>query len=473
MIGDPKPYPSMRESGLPWVAKIPAHWRVVRTKYLMRETDERSKDGSETQLSMSQKHGLIESSKIEAWRMQSESHVGGKLCKTNDLVLNRLKAHLGVFAHASQDGLVSPDYTVLRLIRDDEVRFFELLLKTPEYIGKLRSSTKGIVEGFWRLYTDDFYAIKVVVPPVGEQRAILRWIDLVDRRIRSYIRAKQKLVKLLEEQKQAIIHGTVTGGVDPNARLTPSGIEWLGCVPAHWTVMPLKRAFSSMDYGISESGSDDGRIRLLSMGDIRNGNVTVPESGGVHTVDDALLLQPGDLLFNRTNSAELVGKVGLFLGAATPITFASYLVRLRPKPQNVPEYLNYLLNDRHFLQRVRREAIPSLHQSNLNPTRYGRFSIPLPPRDEQLSIVQDLKNETTAINIALDKAGREIRLLQALLLRLVADVVTGKRDVREASKAIPPEIQEPVSTAGMDELTEEDEGAIAADVEEAAEEAEA
>lgn len=123
MIGDLKPYRSMKESGVPWVAKVPAHWSVVRAKYLMRETDERSKDGSETQLSMSQKHGLIESSKIEAWRMQSESHVGGKLCKPNDLVLNRLKAHLGVFAHASQDGLVSPDYTVLRLIRDDEVRF--------------------------------------------------------------------------------------------------------------------------------------------------------------------------------------------------------------------------------------------------------------------------------------------------------------------------------------------------------------
>jgi type I restriction enzyme, S subunit len=126
-----KPYPEYKDSGVPWLGKIPKHWKILRAKYVFREIDERSTTGEETHLSMSQRYGLIDSSKIDDWRLQSESYVGGKVCKKNDLVLNRLKAHLGVFAHAPQSGVVSPDYTVFCPIRADETRFFGLVFKTP------------------------------------------------------------------------------------------------------------------------------------------------------------------------------------------------------------------------------------------------------------------------------------------------------------------------------------------------------
>ena len=126
-----------------------------------------------------------------------------------------------------------------------------------------------------------------------------------------------------------------------------------------------------MDYGISESASDSGKIPVLTMAHVHDGQVQPHNNGGVDVVDPYLLLQEGDLLFNRTNSQELVGKVGLFLGNDSPTTFASYLVRMRPNRRHKPEYLNMVLNDLTFLSHVRRESIPSLHQSNLNPTRYG------------------------------------------------------------------------------------------------------
>src|SRR5687768_6173714 len=134
MPTDLRPYPEYKDSGLPWLGQIPSHWPVLRTRYLFREVDERSMTGEETRLSMSQQHGLVESSKVEAWRLQSESGIGARLCRTNDLVLNRLKAHLGVFAHAPRIGLVSPDYSVYRPVAGVEARFFELLLKTPPYV---------------------------------------------------------------------------------------------------------------------------------------------------------------------------------------------------------------------------------------------------------------------------------------------------------------------------------------------------
>jgi type I restriction enzyme S subunit len=209
-----------------------------------------------------------------------------------------------------------------------------------------------------------------------------------------------------------------------------------------------------MDYGISESASDDGKIRLLTMGNIKQGVVEVPRSGGVDYVDDYLLIEPGDLLFNRTNSAELVGKVGLFQGSRSPVTFASYLVRMRPTQENEPKYMNYVLNGPLMLQVARREAIPSLHQSNLNPTRYGRLPIALPPHAEQVSIVHHLENVTTNLDKAISDAQREISLLREYRTRLIADVVTGKLDVRETVAELPDEAEEPVAPDEAEMLVE-------------------
>jgi len=117
---------------------------------------------------------------------------------------------------------------------------FRETLRSPACRSEPHVRAKGIVEGFWRLYIDDFYDIRVPVPPLAEQSAIVRFLDHADRRIRRYIRAKQKLIKLLEEQKQAIIHRAVTRGLDPNVRLKPSGVEWLGDIPDRWSVRRLK-----------------------------------------------------------------------------------------------------------------------------------------------------------------------------------------------------------------------------------------
>ncbi|MGB6120719.1 MAG: hypothetical protein WBG80_02330, partial [Bacteroidota bacterium] len=235
----------------------------------------------------------------------------------------------------------------------------------------------------------------------------------------------------------------VTRGLDPNVRLKPSGVEWLGDVPESWQVLPIKRAFLSMDYGISESATDEGSIRLLTMGNIKDGQVSIPESGGISTVDPELLLAPNDLLFNRTNSAELVGKVGLFKGADLNVTFASYLVRMRSKSGHDPNYLNCLLNDRSILSVVRRESIPSLHQSNLNPTRYGRLQIALPPLSEQRWILRHIKSSTGNLDHAIEVANRELGFLQEYRTHLITDVVTGKLDVRDVAESLPDEPEEP------------------------------
>lgn len=209
-----EPNVKCKPSGLDWLGHIPSHWQLLRSKYLFREVDDRSTTGSETHLSMSQKHGLVPHTQLDERRFISESYVGAKLVRCNDLVLNRLKAHLGVFAVAKQEGLVSPDYTVFRCYNGVSTRYFELLLRTPTCRTELRRRAKGIVEGFWRLYTDDFYDIRLPVPSFEEQVAIADHIDCKTANINIAIDVTHKAITRIQKYRTRLISELVLGQID-------------------------------------------------------------------------------------------------------------------------------------------------------------------------------------------------------------------------------------------------------------------
>jgi type I restriction enzyme S subunit len=163
---------------------------------------------------MSQKLGLIPSSQIHEKRLVSESYAGAKLCEKDDLVLNRLKAHLGVFALAPKNGLVSPDYTIFRPVRELDARFFEAVYRTPACRIELRKRAKGIVEGFWRLYTDDFYDIRVPVPPVDEQRHIVSQLEIDLAGVNNAITRLEREIVHLREYRTRLVYDLVTGKLD-------------------------------------------------------------------------------------------------------------------------------------------------------------------------------------------------------------------------------------------------------------------
>lgn len=207
----------LKDSGVPWLGEVPAHWSVLRSKYLFREVDTRSLRGEETHLSMSQKHGLVPSSSLTERRFMSDSYAGGKLCEAGDLVLNRLKAHLGVFALAPQAGVISPDYTVLRPIAAMAPKYFEAVYRTPACRVVLRQKAKGIVQGFWRLYTDDFYDIAVPVPPVHEQEMIVNSLaqNLVG--VQMALAQAEREIALMGEYRARLVADVVTGQLDVRA----------------------------------------------------------------------------------------------------------------------------------------------------------------------------------------------------------------------------------------------------------------
>ena len=204
-----------------------------------------------------------------------------------------------------------------------------------------------------------------------------------------------------------------------------SGVEWLGEIPAGWEVSRLKRLLRRCDYGVSETLTEGGEIRVLTMAHIQDGKVQLPEAGSINTIDSRLLLDTNDLLFNRTNSRDLVGKVGLFRNdRSDQISFASYLVRMTPRGGLDPEWLNYLLNSAGVLCLARSMALLSVSQANLNPTKYTQIDLPLPTNEEQRAIADLLDLETSRIDALIAKKERLIELLQEKRTALITRAVT-------------------------------------------------
>lgn len=429
MNGELSPYPKYKDSGLPWLGQVPSHWKCLRCKYIFREVDERSELGEETHLSMSQTHGLIPSGDLDGKRLQSESYAGGKLCRVNDLVLNRLKAHLGVFAHATQAGVVSPDYTVLRPIHGDDVVFYELVFKTPDCTAELRRSTKGIVEGFWRLYTDDLYNIRVPVPPAEERQAILRFIKAMDAQVRKFIRNRRRLIDVLNEQKQAIVNQAVTRGIDPAIRLTPSGIGWLGNVPVGWAKQRLKFLVRNVNEQTGAKLPDDVYIALEHV-ESWTGRIALPAED-IAFESQVKRFRPDDVLF---------GKLRPYLAKVTRpqvpgVCVGEFLVLRVVDTGILPAFLEQKLRSSLFIDLINSSTFGA-KMPRADWTFIGNLVVTYPPTHrEQASILEAIGAQTASLQMAMDRARREIDLAREYRTRLIADVVVGRVDVRGCTPA--------------------------------------
>ncbi|WP_175144519.1 restriction endonuclease subunit S [Achromobacter ruhlandii] len=431
-------YTQYRDSGLPWVGEIPAHWSTRRNRYLFREVDHRSKNGEETHLSMSQVHGLVPSKDLGRKSLQSENYAGGKLVAEHDLVLNRLKAHLGVFARAKQAGVVSPDYTVLRPKRGTSVQYCESLFKTPMYVGEFRRRTKGIVEGFWRLYTDDFYDVSALLPPPEEQDKIVAYLRVQDAHIARFIKTKRDLIGLLSEQKVRIIDHAVTRGLDASVRLKPSGIEWLGDVPEHWNVTFIKHLADVRFSGVDKHSHDDETpVRLCNYTDVYKNDRITDDMNLMRATATAveiarLTLKAGDVIL--TKDSETPDDIGVpaWVPEDLPgVVCAYHLGLLRPEPGRVlGEFLFRAIGSARIAQQF--------HVLATGVTRFalGKHDVKnavilLPPTvDEQQAVCRWIAGECKPVEDAIQRAEEEIKLIREYRDRLIADAVTGQVDLR-------------------------------------------
>ena len=238
MIAYLKPYPAMKDSGVEWLGDVPAHWEVRRLRRTLRAVAERNRSDLPL-LSVVREKGVVlrdVSNKDENHNFIPDDLTNYKVVQQGQFAMNKMKAWQGSYGMSKFDGIVSPAYFVFNLASVDG-DYFHTAIRSKAYVPYFTQASDGVRIGQWDLSLARMREIPFSVPPLPEQSAIARYLDHADRRIQRYIRAKQKLITLLEEQKQAIIHRAVTRGLDPNVRLKPSGVEWLGEVPEHWEVI--------------------------------------------------------------------------------------------------------------------------------------------------------------------------------------------------------------------------------------------
>ena len=207
-VRGPRP---MKDSGIEWIGLYPEDWTLTKVKWLLNERNERSEDGSEEPLSMSQKYGLIPTKDMDTIPNMASSFVGAKITHVGDLVFNKLKAHLGVFAVSKYEGLVSPDYAVYYKTARADMRYLEYLFKTPQYILEFRKRSSGVGAGLTRLYTGDLFAMYSASPNLEEQQEIAAYLDKKCAEIDSLIASKEKFIAKLESYKKSLIYEYVTG----------------------------------------------------------------------------------------------------------------------------------------------------------------------------------------------------------------------------------------------------------------------
>jgi type I restriction enzyme S subunit len=458
MISDLKPYPQYIDSGSLWIGKIPNKWDIKRFKFLLKECDDRSIEGSETLLRVSQYTGITKRRNIQEeseFDSRAYSLIGYKLVQPGDLVVNIMLAWNGSLGISSYYGIVSPAYCVYRFRKGINPRYFDYLLRTPIYQARIKGFSTGVIESRLRLYTDELNRIEAIIPPLEEQNAIVRFLEYFEQHIKRYIRARQNLIKLLNEQKQAIIHQAVTRGLDPKVLLKPSGVEWLGDIPEQWKKKPLKRWAYFNSASLSGQTDKNYSFEYIDIGTVETGRLIHPPikmSFGNSPSRARRVLHFGDTIISTVRTYL---KAVWFVNINSDVLIASTgFAVLTPHKQVDPEYLGYVLQSPRFVDRVSAFSTGTTYPA-ISETLLGCFHIALPTMMvEQKEILNYIKSKTDTLVKLINDVQCEINLVREFQTRLIADVVTGKVDVSAVAAQLPKEV--PEIERVEEELTEEE-----------------
>lgn len=444
MIVDLKPYGEYRESGSRWLGTIPSHWDFRKLGTLISRRTERNRPDLPL-LSVAREKGVFVRSLSDADENHNvipEDLSNYKVARAGNLVINKMKAWQGSMGIAPCDGIVSPAYFVFDFRIADHA-FGQRLLRSKPYVAHFGQASDGVRVGQWDLSMPGMRQIPVLVPTPAEQAAIVRFLDWANGRLERAIRAKRKVIALLNEQKQAIINRAVTRGLDPSVPLKPSGIPWLGDIPQYWEVRPLKAVCqiqSGVTLGKDYAGQATELYPYLRVANVQAGhaNLAVVKTIRVTKAEaDRSMLQDGDVLMTEGGDPDKLGRGCVWHAQVSPCLHQNHVFSVRPNNLRLePYFLAALMGTRYARAYFESTAKQTTNLASTNKTKIGQFSVLVPSVIEQREILKALERETQPVDSAIIRLEREIELLREYRTRLVADVVTGKLDVREAAGSL-------------------------------------
>jgi type I restriction enzyme S subunit len=462
MTEELRPYPEYKESGLPWLGKVPEHWGLRKLRGILKEVTERNRPDLPL-LSVVREKGVIVrdvTSKDENYNFIPDDLTNYKVVRKGHFAINKMKAWQGSYGVSRHDGIVSPAYFVFNIdgVGGD---YFHAAIRSKAYVPFFTQASDGVRIGQWDLSKPRMREIPFAIPTPSEQDAIVGFLRGFEVKVRRFIRNRRRLIEVLNEQKQAIVNRAVTLGLDPNAPLKPSGVEWIGDIPKHWEERRL-RNLTELRVSNVDKHSKDGEIpvRLCNYTDVyKNSVITtdMPFMAASATSEEIATfnIRVGDVIITKDSEDwRDIGVPAVVAQTADDLVCGYHLAILRPKTDFISGcFLFYALQCR--------SAVIQLNLAAKGVTRFGlsqgaikSLSLAVPTMDEQEKIVLFIEDATVSLNGLINRAQREIDLIREYRTRLITDVVTGKLDVRYLSPDIGEELAEPVD---LDEGIEDEE----------------
>ena len=421
---------------------MPAHWRVVRNGSLFRQ---RNQTGFAELpiLEVSLRTGVRVRDFETSKRKQVMSDFAKyKRAAAGDIAYNMMRMWQGAVGIAPVDGLVSPAYVVAAPFDGVEPRYFNELFRTAAYMAEVDNCSRGIVKDRNRLYWDQFKTLMSPCPPPDEEAAIVRFLAWATGQVDRTILAKCKVISLLNEQRQAILHREVTRGSNSATRLRPTGLAWLGDVPESWNVRRLRHLIQGrLTYGANAAAdfTNTNWPRYIRITDFRTDGSLKAETfrSLPPEVANDYLVEPGDILLARSGAT--VGKAFLVSDITGAACHAGYLIRARPRRDLIlPGFLYAFFQSGAFL--AWKDATFNIATiQNIGADKYANLAVAYPSLPEQQVILDRLKVQQAPIVETGGRLQRELELLKEYRQRLVADVTSGRLDVRILSSSLPEE----------------------------------
>lgn len=402
----------MKDSGIPWIGKIPNEWKVQRIKSIYSERIDLSESGEETLLSVSEYYGVDQREKrIDEGEFvsRSESLKGYKKCWAGDIVSNIMLAWKGSLGMTVYNGIVSPAYCVYKPSEDIFSKYYHYLFRTTLYTTRFKCFSKGIIDSRLRLYSPYFYDIEALIPPLSEQKAIAEFLDRKCREIDELVSLQEKMIEELKAYKQSIITETVTKGLNPNIPLKDSGIAWIGQIPQHWERCRIK------DIVCLQSGKNLTTEEIST-----EGIYPVYGGNGLRGYYNKYLNEGELILIGRQGA--LCGNINYASGRFWPTEHA---VVCYPIKEFSKIWLGELLRSMNLVQYSLSSAQPGLAVDRIK-TLY----IPLPPLLEQQEIADYLDKKCSEIDSLIALKQTKIEELKDYKKSIIYEYVTGKKEVK-------------------------------------------
>jgi len=408
-----KTYSEYKKVDLNFANQVPSDWNILRGKFFFREVNERSAKGQEQLLSVSEHKGIVPRDSINVNMFQPISYEGYKLCKEGDIVINSLWAWhrgLGVSEHC---GIVSTAYGVLRPLKPKQwnCRYLNYLLRNKSYVGECLIRSKGVWESRLQLTGGNFLDIPVICPPIKTQSAIVEYLDKKNEEIEKFIRNKERLIELLEEEKNTLIRKFVTKGIDC-AEFKDSNVDWIGQIPKHWTMKKLRFLCNITTGGKNtEDKINDGKYPFF----VRS---QIIERINSYSFDGEAILTAGD--------GAGVGKVFHYINGK--FDYHQRVYNFYNFKTVMGLYLFYYIKTNFHNVALMGDAKSTVDSLRLPLIKDFEITYPSRKGDQQ-EIIDKIEKESLKIDDAISKAQKEISAIKEYRESLITDLVLGKRGI--------------------------------------------